>query len=167
MTIQANHVVTISYTLKEHGSTEVVEQVSQEEPFMFLFGSGQLLEAFESQLLGKSSGDTFDFVLSSKDAYGPIDSDAIVKVPIDAFQIDGKFAEHLVKDGQTIRMQDQKGNPLIGKVMGRGLGHVTVDFNHPMAGKDLHFVGEVVHVRMATDDETSHGHVHGRGGVHH
>jgi len=47
------------------------------------------------------------------------------------------------------------------------LDHVKMDFNHPLAGTDLHFVGEVLGVRPATKDELDHGHVHGEHGHHH
>jgi len=69
--------------------------------------------------------------------------------------------------GNYIPMQDQNGYSLQGKVVKRGLDKVTMDFNHPMAGKNLHFTGDVLSVREATEEELHHGHVHGEGGHHH
>ncbi|MBW7936398.1 MAG: FKBP-type peptidyl-prolyl cis-trans isomerase [Flavobacteriales bacterium] len=167
MKTEANHVVSISYRLTEYGSDEVVELVTGEDPFVFLMGTGHLLEAFERSLTGLEVGQPFDFVLSSHEAYGEIQQEAIVKIPVDAFMINGKFADDVVVVGQPVRMQDQAGNPLVGMVLERGLDTVTIDFNHPMAGKTLHFIGEVVSVRPATNEELEHGHVHGPGGHHH
>lgn len=164
MKTASNHVVSISYQLTEKGSDVLVEKVTADDPFVFLMGAGNLLEAFEQQLTGLSVGDTFDFILESEEAYGPVDENAIVKVPVEAFFINGKFAEDLVVVGKPIRMQDQYGNPLIGTVIERGLENVTIDFNHPMAGKALHFRGEILAIRPATEEELEHGHVHGPGG---
>jgi FKBP-type peptidyl-prolyl cis-trans isomerase SlyD len=153
MQIDANHVVGITYTLTEANQTEVIEKVEQENPFYFLFGAGNLLPAFEDNLKGLEVGNSFSFSLNPEEAYGPVDSAAIVDLPVSAFMVDGRFAEEHVVVGEFIQMQDQDGNPLMGKVVTRGLDAVTIDFNHPMAGKQLAFSGEVVSVRAATEDE--------------
>lgn len=162
-----NHVVGISYTLTENGSADVIEKVGKEDPFVFLLGVGSLLEAFESNISNLGVGDTFDFVLQAEDAYGVVDANAVVNVPIDVFIVNGKLLEDHIQPGRTVRLQDQHGNPLIGVVQERALEHVRIDFNHPMAGKALHFTGEIVSVRPATAEELDHGHVHGPGGHHH
>lgn len=167
MKTASNHVVSITYELTEKGSDKLIEKVTHEDPFVFLMGAGNLLDAFEKQLTGLSVGDAFDFILESEDAYGPVDENAIVKVPVEAFFINGQFADDLVVVGKPIRMQDQDGNTLIGTVKDRGLENVTIDFNHPMAGKALHFRGEIVSIRPATEKELEHGHAHEPGGYHH
>jgi FKBP-type peptidyl-prolyl cis-trans isomerase SlyD len=167
MTIAENHVVAISYTLKEKGSENIIEKVEANDPFIFLFGAGNLLEKFEENLKGKAKGDKFDFTLNAADAYGVLEADAIVDVPIEVFMSNGKLMEDIVIPGKQVRLVDQQGNPLTGIVLERGLDKVKIDFNHPMAGKDLHFAGEVVELRAATEEEMSHGHVHGPGGHHH
>ena len=73
----------------------------------------------------------------------------------------------MLKPGSFIPMQDQDGHPLQGKVLSVGESDVKLDFNHPMAGKNLHFTGEIVEVRDASDEELNHGHVHGHGGHQH
>lgn len=167
MNIEKDAVVGITYTLKEANSGELVETVTEAQPFYFLFGSGNLLDDFEGQLQGKLAGEAFDFQLSPERAYGLMDAEAVVDLPVSAFMIQGRFAEEFVKEGETIQMQDPEGNALAGKVVKRGLETVTIDFNHPMAGKHLHFTGTVVEVRAATEEELDHGHVHGPGGHHH
>jgi FKBP-type peptidyl-prolyl cis-trans isomerase SlyD len=64
-------------------------------------------------------------------------------------------------------LQDSEGNPLDGRVVEIGEDFVKVDLNHPLAGEDLHFKGEILSVREASQDELDHGHVHGEGGHHH
>jgi len=157
MQIEANHVVGITYTLTEANQTEVIEKVEQENPFYFLFGAGNLLPAFEENLKGLAVGSSFSFLLEPEEAYGSVDEQAIVNLPVSSFMVDGRFAEEHVVVGEYIQMQDQEGNPLMGKVVKRGLEEVTIDFNHPMAGKNLAFSGEVVSVREATSEELNEG----------
>jgi len=64
-------------------------------------------------------------------------------------------------------MHDQEGNRMQGLVVEITDTFVKMDFNHPLAGKNLHFIGEVLEVRPASLEELSHGHVHGPGGHHH
>lgn len=165
--IEKDAVVGITYTLKEANSGELVETVTQAQPFYFLFGFGNLLDEFERHLDGKSAGEAFDFQLSPEQSYGPVDTEAVVDLPVSAFMIQGRFAEEYVKEGEIIQKQDPEGNAMPGRVVKRGLETFTIDFNHPMAGKHLHFAGTVVEVRAATEEELDHGHVHGPGGHHH
>jgi FKBP-type peptidyl-prolyl cis-trans isomerase SlyD len=167
MQIAPNKVVAITYTLKEEGASEVIETVSATDPFYFLFGSGNLLPAFEEALSGLEVGNHFDFILPAENAYGLLDETAVVDLPISIFMIDGRFAEEYVVVGEMIQLQDNQGNPLMGKVLNRGLETVTIDFNHPMAGKSLHFVGAVQAIRDASSEELEHGHAHSPNMPHH
>ncbi len=170
MKIAEDKVVSVNYHLtasKNNGPEELVEQTSVEKPFVFICGFGQLLPDFESNLSGKVLGDKFDFRITAEKGYGVIEKDYIVKVNKEAFMIEGKFDDERVKLNEDIAMHDQDGNQLIGKVIEIAEAHVTMDFNHPLAGHDLHFVGEVLEVRDATPEELDHGHVHGEHGHHH
>jgi FKBP-type peptidyl-prolyl cis-trans isomerase SlyD len=170
MKVENKKVVSVSYELfaLEDGSETLVEQTEAENPFVFLFGSGGLLEAFEDNLSGKKVGDKFDFVIKANEGYGMREDDQVAQVPIEAFQnSDGEIDEEMVKIGNYLPMVDNEGNRLNGMVHEVNEKFVTMDFNHPLVGKDLHFVGEVLDIREATADEISHGHVHGEGGVHH
>ncbi len=170
MKIAEEKAVSVNYHLTASlngGSEELVEQTSVERPFVFLFGFGQLLPDFEANLNGKSKGDKFDFRITAEKGYGLVEKDYIVKVNKESFIVDGKFDDERVKLGADIAMHDQDGNQLIGKVLEISDEAVTMDFNHPLAGHDLHFVGEVLEVRDATTEELDHGHVHGEHGHHH
>ena len=83
------------------------------------------------------------------------------------FEIEGKFADDMIQVGGIIPMQDQNGNPLRGTVTSITEDSVVMDFNHPLAGQTMHFIGSVISVRNATPDELSHGHVQGEGGIVH
>jgi len=170
MNIKKDTVVSVNYHLTSKAGNEpeqLVEQTSIEHPFVFLTGSGSLLPDFEKELTGKKAGDVFDFHIEASAAYGLKEKEYIIEVNKEAFFVDGKFDDARVKIGAELEMNDAEENVLIGIVTDIGLERVTMDFNHPLAGQDLHFVGSVLEVRIATSEELEHGHVHGPGGHHH
>ena len=165
MIAEKNNVVSIVYELRADSKAgEVVEALTNENPMTFLFGTGGLLPKFEEHLNGMKTGDNFEFLLNSEDAYGPIVENAVVHVPQSVFEVDGKIDENLMKIGSMVPMMDAEGRRLNGKVIAVEGDAVKMDFNHPMAGNDLFFKGEVTDVRSATDEELSHGHTHAAGG---
>lgn len=168
MKVAENKVVAVAYELRvDNPEGDVVDKAERESPFTFLVGTGNVIEQFENNLKGKEAGDAFSFSIESDDAYGPVDERAIVDVPKEAFMVEGQVANDLLQEGKFLQMQDQNGNPLRGKIVNVQDNAVKMDFNHPMAGKDLFFSGEVVEVREASPEEIDHGHVHGPGGHHH
>ncbi|MFY0652907.1 MAG: FKBP-type peptidyl-prolyl cis-trans isomerase [Cyclobacteriaceae bacterium] len=167
MKIEDKTIVTITYKLQEsNGEGEVIQEVQDAEPFSFLFGAGQVLPDFETNLNGKIAGDDFEFGIKSEDSYGPVDEQAIVNLPMSIFMQEGKLPD-MVKVGSFVPMNDQEGNQMQGLVMEIGDESIKMDFNHPMAGIDLFFTGKVLEVREASAEELDHGHAHGPGGHHH
>lgn len=159
-------VISLTYELR-HGNAEgeLIESVNKDNPAEFLFGAGQLNPKFEENVSKIADKGEFEFVIEAGEAYGEVNNAAIADLPKDIFVIDGKLAEDLLVVGNVINMQDQNGNPLRGKVQEIGNDNVKMDFNHPLAGMDLHFKGEVLTRRDATAEEIDHGHVHtGRDG---
>ncbi|MDF1574209.1 MAG: peptidylprolyl isomerase [Bacteroidales bacterium] len=164
MIAEKNSVVSIVYELRAGSKEgEVVESLNNDNPLTFLFGTGGLLPKFEEQLNGLKTGDSFEFLLNSEDAYGPVVENAIVHVPQSVFEIDGQIDENLIKIGSMVPMMDAEGRRLNGKVIAIEGDAVRMDFNHPMAGNDLFFKGEVTDIRSATEEELSHGHIHAGG----
>jgi FKBP-type peptidyl-prolyl cis-trans isomerase SlyD len=154
-------VIKITYELRNGNKEgEIIESVNKENPAEFLFGAGKLNQKFEENVIGLSEDDHFEFTIPSAEAYGGINEKAIVEVPKDIFIVDGKLAEDLLEVGKILNMQDQDGNPLRGKVIEIGENTIKMDFNHPLAGLDLHFKGQVLGSRDALPEEVSHGHVH-------
>jgi FKBP-type peptidyl-prolyl cis-trans isomerase SlyD len=170
MQVSEEKVVSVTYNLtasKDNGPEELIEQTTSDRPFAFLFGFGGVLPDFENNLSSKQKGDKFDFKIEAKNGYGNFEKDYVVKVDKAAFMVDGKFDSSRVKVGEDIEMNDAEGNQLIGRVLQITDEFVEMDFNHPLAGYDLHFIGEVLEVRDASQEELDHGHVHGPGGHHH
>ena len=168
--VDKNKVVSVAYrlTVNEDGQETLIEETEAGKPFVFLFGSGGLIEAFENNLKGLKTGDSFDFKIDVKNAYGESHADNVVNIPIEAFLgEDGKLDEEMVQVGNVLPMVDNEGHRMQGTVEEITDAHVKMDFNHPLADKDLHFKGKVVDVREATPEEISHGHVHGEGEHHH
>lgn len=168
MQVGKNKVVTLTYKLQlndENG--EVIQTVDENKPFVHLFGVGTLLPAFEENMDGLNPNDEFSFKLTAEEGYGAPSDEMIVELEKKIFEIDGKVDDEMVAIGKTITMQDQNGNPLDGKVLALKDESVIMDFNHPLAGESLFFSGKIIDVRDATEEEMSHGHVHGAGGHHH
>lgn len=147
--------VALSYELKVDGET--VETVTAETPLQFVYGTGYLLPQFEENIKGLKKGDKFEFTLDSGNAYGDTMEEAVVDIPKSAFMMDGKIEDGLLDIGNQLPMSDAQGNRLVGVVKAVSDDTVTMDFNHPMAGKTLNFTGEVVEVRKATPEDMMMG----------
>ena len=158
MKVEKNKVVAVSYQLEVEG--KIADKSAPGNPLEYIHGSGMLLPKFEGALEGKEPGDGFDFVLSPEDGYGTYDPRYLVELPKTAFAIDGQVREDLLVVGRTIPMLNQAGQVVQGTVNQITDSTVTMDFNHPMAGKTLHFTGKVESVRSATDKELTEG-LHG------
>jgi len=158
MKVENNKVVAVSYALEVEG--KIADKSAPGNPLEYIHGTGMLLPKFEGALEGKEPGDSFDFVLSPEDGYGTYDPKYLVDLPKTAFAIDGQVREDLLVVGRTIPMLNQAGQVVQGTVSKVTDTTVTMDFNHPMAGKTLHFTGKVESVRGATDKELTEG-LHG------
>lgn len=167
MEISNNKVVSITYNLHHDGAEgDLMQEVTTKDPYVFLYGKQQVLPEFEQHLNGKKTNDDFSFGIKCEDSYGDRDEEQLVDLPLNIFMVDGKLSE-AVKIGHYVPMNDQDGNAMQGLVLEIAEEHIKVDFNHPMAGMDLFFIGKVLDVREATKEEIEHGHVHGPGGHHH
>jgi FKBP-type peptidyl-prolyl cis-trans isomerase SlyD len=168
MQITNNSVVSLSYILKQDDANGAVIEVAKDtEPLVFIYGAGNMIPKFEENLGALKTGDNFEFTLASFEAYGDLEQDAIIDLDKEIFSVDGVVDEEMLAIGNMIPMRDNEGHMLQGKVVSVSDHSVKMDFNHPMAGQNLHFTGKILSVREATADELSHGHVHGDGGHHH
>jgi FKBP-type peptidyl-prolyl cis-trans isomerase SlyD len=117
-------------------------------------------------------GDKFDVTLSPVDGYGEVDPSRIIDLPKTAFEVNGEIREDLLVPGNTIPMMNSMGGVIPGVVIEVTEDSVKMDLNHQMAGKTLHFTGEVISVREATEKELTEGlhgeyvHTCGCGGCH-
>lgn len=168
MLIGQNKVVSLHCRLNvDDEAGEPVEETFGGEPLVFLFGAGQMIPEFERNLDGKKSGDDLAFKIACDDAYGPRDPDALASLPLSIFDLEDKIGKEWVEAGMSVPMSDADGNRLTGLIKEVKEESVLMDFNHHLAGLDLHFSVRINAVREATPDELAHGHVHGAGGVEH
>ena len=168
MKVGENKVVSMTYTLKESDSNgPVIQKVTSERPFVYLFGMGGLLPAFKANLEGLGKDASFGFTLKKEDAYGVRMQENIIDLDKKVFEIDGVFDDNMVRVGEIVPMEDEDGYPISGKILAVEENSVKVDFNHPLAGMDLYFEGTILDIREATSDEINHGHAHGPQGHSH
>lgn len=166
--VENNKVVSLNYRLTNHNTGEQIEETSETNPMVFLYGAGGVIPEFEENINGKKVGDTFEFVIMADNAYGQYQDGQIAEIPKEVFFDEvGKFDEEYFIVGAIIPMSNSEGHHLRGCIVEVNEEIVRMDFNHPLAGTDLHFSGEILDVREATAEELSHGHVHGPGGHHH
>ena len=182
MTIDFGKFVGIQYHLtgfeapenpEEEPVIEEIEKTTEERPFTFLFGVGQLLPEFEKNIAGKEVGYKFDFYLSPAQAYGEYKDDLVISLPKKYFcDPKGKFLSQFVMEGGEVPLQNENGDIIQATVEKITDTEVVCDVNHPLAGMTLHFVGEVTEVREATEDDkkrymqqmTGHAECHCGGG---
>lgn len=161
MIIKADTVVSIHYTLTDDAG-EVLDSSKGSDPLQYLHGHMNIVPGLEKELEGLAIGDTKQVVVSPEEGYGPVMPEAIQKVP----QAD--FPADIPREiGLQVMAEGPGGQPFPLWIVDIDDDHVTVDGNHPLAGKNLNFDVEVVDVRDATADELAHGHAHGPGGHHH
>jgi FKBP-type peptidyl-prolyl cis-trans isomerase SlyD len=150
--------VTINYTLKDD-SGAVIDSSEGRAPLSYLHGVGNIVPGLEKALDGKQAGDVIAVTLAPEEAYGPRDESQIRNLPR------RKLPEGKIEVGTRFQIQTEGGH-LVATVTAIRGDYATVDANHPLAGKTLHFEVTVVDVRDATDEELTHGHIHGPGGHH-
>ena len=158
MKIEQNKVVEFCYELEVDG--QIVDQTSKERPLDYIHGTGSLLPKLEAHIEGMEPGTSFDVTLSPADGYGEVDPDRIIDLPKAAFEVNGEVREDLLVPGNTIPMMNSMGGVIPGVVVEVTADTVKMDLNHQMAGKTLHFKGEILTVREATEKELAEG-LHG------
>ena len=158
MKITQNAVVEFCYELEVDG--QVVDHTTKERPLDYIHGTGSLLPKLEAHIEGMEPGCKFDVTLSPADGYGEIDPQRIIDLPKAAFEVNGEVREDLLVPGNTIPMISPMGGVIPGVVLEVSADSVKMDLNHQMAGKTLHFTGEVLTVREATEKELTEG-LHG------
>ena len=152
-----NKYITLAYKLYtiENGEKEFTEEAPAEHPFQFISGLGLTLESFENQVKDLNKGDKFDFTIKAEEAYGEYDEEHVIDLPKNIFEIEGKFDSERVVEGAVIPLMTSEGQRINGSVVEVKDDVVVMDMNHPLAGCDLNFVGEITENRPATNDELS------------
>ena len=160
MIISQDHVVSIHYRLRDEAGM-IIDRSAEGEPLTYLHGHGNLITGLERELTGKSAGDRLEVRVAPAEGYGEYDRQLVQRVPRRTLRGVGEL-----QVGMRLHAQTAQGARVVTVTQLSG-DMVTLDANHPLAGKSLDFEVEVADVRAATEEELSHGHVHGPGGHHH
>ena len=163
MKIENNTVVGVNYALEVEGQPV---DASGDTPLTYLHGHGMMIPGFEKQLAGLVEGDKYDFTVPAAEGYGELTPEAIVALDKAIFLVDGNMSTEVFA-GAQLQLTNQDGQPMVGVVQAISDDKVTMDFNHQLAGKELHFAGDIANLRAATEEEITHGHVHGPEGHQH
>jgi FKBP-type peptidyl-prolyl cis-trans isomerase SlyD len=159
MQVADNMAVSIHYTLTNDDG-EVLDSSIGDEALVFLQGSGNIISGLENAMIGKVVGDKFNVRIAPEEAYGELMEDMIQVISRDMFEgIDD------IEVGMQFHADVSSGSGIV-TVVSIDDDNITIDGNHPLAGLALTFDVEVIDVRPATKEETSHGHIHGAG-CHH
>ncbi len=152
-TVQDNLVVTLDYKLIVED--EMLESTEDGEPILFIQGIGQIIPGLENALYGMEVGDQKTVVIQPEDAYGEYDPESLQEAKKE------EFSEEVPLDvGTFLDLEDDEGDILSAQIIAAEEDTVTLDFNHPLAGKTLTFEITLTDLRPASEEELDHGHVH-------
>ncbi|NQZ30294.1 MAG: peptidylprolyl isomerase [Oceanospirillaceae bacterium] len=160
MNIAKDSVVQFNYVLKDVDGN-ILEETDKDQPIAYLQGHNNMLAGVEKALEGHAKGESVTVTLAPEQAYGNVREDALMKIPMKHLQGAKKWRPGMVATVNSEKGQHQVTVVKLGRFM------VTVDSNHPFAGKTLTFDMDIIDVREGTADEISHRHAHGAGGHHH
>lgn len=154
------------FTINDNGERKLVEETTQEQPFVFISGFGAALDALEEQLENLERGEKFDFELDKDKAFGEYEPKRVIDLNKEMFTVDGHFDSKNIFKGAQIPLKNEDGNFFIGTVLEIGTDKVKVDLNHPLAGNKLNFKGYIIENREATKEEiqTMLNHLNGGSG---
>lgn len=161
MKVGKGSAVELDYTL-HLGDGEVIDRSEPGEPLTYLHGESQIVPGLEAAIEGLEAGATKQVVVTPADGYGEHDPDGLKEVPRDQFPPNVPL-----EPGTEMLARGAEGEVVPLVIVSAGLQTVTIDLNHPLAGKTLHFDVTVRSVRAATPEELEHGHVHGAHGHDH
>jgi len=156
--VERNAVVSFHYTLKDKETGDVLESSKDSgQPITFMVGAGEIIPGLESRMLGMQAGETRTIEVPAEEAYGPRNPELVQKAPREYFQ------NIPLEKGLPLQAQTPEGHTIHMIVVDFDDSTVTVDMNHPLAGKDLLFEVEVLSVRAADPNEILQRHAHGGG----
>ena len=155
--IENESVVGIEYRLSDSDGN-LIDSSEGSDPLAYLHGAQNILPALESELTGKSVGDKVSTVIQPENGYGVRNDTLVGEVP----RADLEGIPN-VEIGMELEAETPEGARIV-RVIAMSDDSITIDANHPLAGVELHFDVTVASIREATEEEISHGHVHGPGG---
>lgn len=150
-----NMVMAIEYSVTDTTTGNVVDSNIGKNPLEFISGMGQIIEGLEKELIKMSAGEKSDVVVMPELGYGVYNDDAVQVLPAEQFAgidlVEGMALYGTSEDGETVQVNVKSFDDSI----------VTIDYNHPLAGKTLMFTVTLLAVRAATEEEMACGIVGG------
>ncbi len=151
MAIVENQIVSIEYEVKDVATNDKIDSNVGGEPLIFMMGRNQIIPGLETQLKDMSAGDKADVMVKAAEAYGEYNPEATQELPRE------QFAGIELAEGMTLYGQGEDGQTVQVMVKAFDDETCTIDYNHPLAGKDLMFTVNVMAVRDASQDEALSG----------
>lgn len=152
-TIRNDTVVSLDYKLRV--DDEIIDASQENQPIQFIQGKGHIIPGLERQIEGMKIGESKEVYITPEEGYGVIDENAYGEIPRSEFPPDIPLEKDVV-----LQMRNNEGQVFDAVIEEVGDENVKLNFNHPLAGKDLLFNVTVVDIRPATEEELAHGHVH-------
>ncbi|MDZ7369939.1 MAG: peptidylprolyl isomerase [candidate division KSB1 bacterium] len=154
MQIEKHMVVSMHYSLTD-SEGNLLDTSEGRPPLQFLCGADQIISGLENQMLGMQVGEKKSIVVPAVEAYGEYDDELVQEWERSAFS----DADQL-EEGEVLEFETDDGHVVEGRIAEIDGDTVVIDFNHPLAGEELHFQVEIMDIRPATPEEIAHGHVH-------
>jgi len=151
--VEKDLVISMDYELKVENS--VIDYSEEGDPIIFLQGHGNIIPGLEKAIQGMKIGDSKEVFVKAAEAYGEFDPENFTEVPRTEFP-----EEIPLEIGTEIGVNDENGEELSAYIEEVDVDKITLNFNHPLAGKDLEFKVKIVDIREATAEELEHGHIH-------
>jgi FKBP-type peptidyl-prolyl cis-trans isomerase SlpA len=142
-TISRDSQVTLHFALKFDDGA-IIDSTFDKSPATFVMGDGSLLAGFENKIIGLKAGDKESYTVLPEESFGQPNPNNVQQFPRQQFSDDMELAEGLV-----ISFADASQSELPGVVKAVTDDTVTVDFNHPLSGRNIQFDVEIVHVVLA------------------
>lgn len=155
-TIKPGKFVELVYDIYEVAEPQeiLMYKFNEDMPESFVYGMNNgMLESFAKAIAGLKAGEAFDVTFGPDDAFGPYMESYLMEFDKEMFTVDGVFDEERVKEGNPIEMMTSDGHRVVGDVVSVSPEKVKIDFNHPLAGQTIHFIGKIKTVRDATPEE--------------
>ena len=151
--VEENLIIAIDYTLTV--GDEVVDSSEGREPLEFLQGAGNIILGLEREMFNMAIGESKKVTVSPAEGYGEIDNEAFMEIPTN------QFPENVpVEVGTELEVKNEEGEPAYVRIDKVENNIALLNFNHPLAGKELAFDVKVISIREPSEEELAHGHVH-------
>lgn len=152
--VQKDCILELKYTLREGGREgNILEVMDEHWPLKFYFGAGTMLPDFERNIKGLAEGQGFEFTIKAADAYGELKSENIREIPFGQLPDSERFPNKNYEVGDRLVFNMGAEDQMLGTVSEVLENSVLVDFNHALAGKDMHFEGRILFIREPRSDE--------------